>query len=154
MYDEPGFSRWTPKDNRVPRNDRNDRGRGAYDFNDRYNDNPRRDEGRELNAYERRRDNGWASRRRTNPDDPPTQGSGVQNALPSSDDRPVEQGNPNQQNNGRNDNQQRKKHNKKNKNKNKTQDKQRGRDWRNDDSHLNKCVTPIFSFAFLFANVS
>jgi hypothetical protein len=129
VYDDRdiGYSRWTPKDNRH--NHRNDRGRG-YDFNDRYKDSGRRDE-----FKERQRDNGWASRRRINAEAPSSQAHAGKSEHQISDDRPGEPNPLGHTMNSRHENQKKNKHNKK---KNKTKNEKRNRDWRNDDSHLNK----------------
>lgn len=132
-YDDrdTAWSRWTPKDNRA--GPRNDRGRGNYEFNDRYKDSGRKEENREFK--ERRRDNGWASRRRTNPEVSANMTPLGGFEPPTSDDRPGEPSGSWQPANGRNETQRKNKHSKK---KNKHKNDKRNRDWRNDDSHLNK----------------
>ncbi|EKM59511.1 uncharacterized protein PHACADRAFT_250065 [Phanerochaete carnosa HHB-10118-sp] len=137
-----GWSRWTPKDNRQ-----NHRGRGNLDFNDRHKDGGRKEENSQFK--ERRRDNGWASRRRNNAETT-TNANAIPlggGELPSNDDRNAEPSSSWQPtHNGRGEGQ-RKKHKKKKKNQN---DKRNNRDWRNDDGHLNKCVLfPYFCSSFV-----
>ena len=115
---------------------RNDRGRGEQDSNDRSKDGGRREEGKEFKPNERRRDNGWASRRRNNNEMSANSiplGSGPQNQ--GFDDKNGEPGGTWQPNASRNESQRKNKHSKK---KNKHKNDKRNRDWRNDDGHLNK----------------
>lgn len=130
------WSRWTPKDNtRAAR--RNDKSRSDHDNHDRFKDSSKKVESKEFRPQERRRDNGWASRRRnTNEMSANSIPLGGVPEQPGSDDKPSEPSGTWQPTTGRNENQRKSKHNKK-KNKNKNE-KRNNRDWRNDDGHLNK----------------
>ena len=129
------WSRWTPKDSfRSGRRD--DRGQGDQDNQNWFKDGGRKGDSKEFKPHERRRDNGWASRRRNNNEVSATsiplgggsdmQGGDEKNGEPSGTWQP---------NAGRSENPRKNKHNKK---KNKNKNEKRNRDWRNDDGHLNK----------------
>ncbi|KAI0340936.1 hypothetical protein BDW22DRAFT_1430583 [Trametopsis cervina] len=120
-------SRWGVKDGRGGQ--RSDRGRGGYDMNDRFNDSRNRDD---LNSRDRQRDNGWGSRRSTN-------GEAIANTLSSTfsdhpqDDRTGYSYASAPSSSSRQDAQRkaRKKHKK-------PKTEKRAREWRTDDTHLNK----------------
>ena len=140
---DSGFSRWTPKHNRN--DNRGDRNRKTFTSRDPRVDSWGRDEPRET-YNERRRDNGWPSRRRSNTDDNAQSVFNEplpSNGAPSERYSPEERWGPASRNDNRNDNQghrdRKVKHHNKNK-KGKKHNEKKPRDWRNDDGHLNKYV--------------
>lgn len=151
---DTGFSRWTPKDTRSDQ--RGDRQRKGYGSHHGRTDSWGRDEPRDS-YNERRRDNGWASRQRSNADESAQYGPS-ESHKPTNDDRSWEPSSSWQSGNGRperhdrNDNQGQRKHkqhkNKKGKKQGDNSTNSKKRDWRNDDGHWNKYVkTLLYSVA-------